>query len=351
MRLFTYLREMDTDGDGIPDNPSSVRNTVDDGTDLVHNAPGQTYLAGKSLGAFILGADFAELFQDEQMASACRERVRTTCSTLREELWLGDHFAISLGPCDPGEAGYSIYAAQGLLYPLMTGCDLQNVPLDLFARDIESHIERLMGPYGCPHTSADFNVWISQNIWRDLVGTYLGVDGLIENANRYWQFEHARNVWDTGAYTDVYRYGRHGTDLERYPRGTDSFGYLLAQAGMSFDAVKRVLRLAPKADRVAVPILVLADWSRMAVPWLRFERNGTGAALTISNSEALRSLKELRIYTTELTDNAAADAVPENADLRLDIDRTRGEIVLQPEGLPAGDLRIDVRIQGGGRNG
>ncbi|MBI2842232.1 MAG: DUF4965 domain-containing protein [Armatimonadetes bacterium] len=359
--LLGYLRETDIDGDGIPDDSLSVRNTVDDGTDLIHSAPGQTYLAGKALGAFISGMDFAELFEDEHMSSVCYERVRTLCSTLAEKLWLGDHFAISLGPNDPGESGYSIYAAQGLLYPFISGCDLGEAPLDLFARDIMSHIARLMGPFGCPHTSADFNVWISQNIWRDLVGTYLGVGGLIENAERYWRFEHTRNVWDTGAYTDVYRYGRHGTDLERYPRGTDSFGYLLAQAGISFDAVRKTLRLAPQADSVTVPIIVLADWDRMVVPWLAFERCEAGYNIHLSSLDAFRSLEEITVHIGDFGGRALAVVASDGsraevklcdtcftgiAGVRFETGRRQDHIILRPAEIATKEIRIEIYREG-----
>ncbi|MCL5103002.1 MAG: GH116 family glycosyl-hydrolase [Armatimonadetes bacterium] len=260
-----YIVSTDTDGDGVPDDPVAVNNTVDDASPVTKGAPCQTYLAVKTLASY---AALQEMYGLELSGE-----IDKINRTLSEKLWSDDRYLLCAGVA----GSCSIYSGNGLLYHLISGAD---IPVDLtrFRKDIEATTPDLMRAYGCTHSSLDRTTWISQNIWRDLVGMYLGLD-MMENAARYWSFQRERNTWDTGCFTDTYHYGTHATDLDRYPRGAIGAGYFLAVAGLTVDKPAGRLRIEPKYDRVRVPVLFAADWENERIPWLEWTVEGDVAQL------------------------------------------------------------------------
>jgi hypothetical protein len=143
-----------------------------------------------------------------------------------------------------------------------------------------------MREYGCPHSSGDETIWMSQNIWRDLAGLYLGLN-TIENSGRYWRFQLTRNAWDEGAYTDVYRCGPRHTDLDRYPRGLTAIGYLYGLGGISVDAVERTLRIAPPVASLRLPLTICADWDKQKLPWISLAEQDGEARFRITDFRTL----------------------------------------------------------------
>lgn len=265
--LVEYVLSTDLDGDGVPDEPGAVINTIDDAVPSTGRSSCQTYLAVKVLAMYVVAK---EMFGID--LAAHMERIR---GTLKHNLWTGSQYLVCAGL--PGSSG--IYSGNGLLYLLLAGTV---VPLDLstFRKDIEVTTPALMRAYGCTHSSHDRTTWISQNIWRDLVGMYLGLD-MMENASRYWRFQQERNTWDTGCFTDTYHYGIHSRDLDKYPRGATGTGYFLAVAGLTVDRPAGRLGFAPIHDKVRVPVLVAAEWARDYVPWLDWEVEGETAKVRL----------------------------------------------------------------------
>ena len=290
--LLDYLISTDKDGDGIPDVPEAVRNTVDAGSKTIEGSKGQTYLGVKCLSAYIAGKIFGRQYKDKRFEKRCNDWIRKIIVTLSEKSWLKDHFGICLDKNAPGRNGYSMYATNGLLYLLLTGID---IPLpDLFRQDIESHSRQLMREYGCTHSTFDNSTWISQNIWRDLVGLYLGLNTL-GNTTRYWCFQLSQNVWAGGAFTDVHQYGLRHADLERYPRGLTSIGYLYALGGVSIDLIDGILNIAPPVISFRIPLTVCADWERQKVPYISLVESGQKVHFEITNFDSLTRFKKIHL--------------------------------------------------------
>jgi len=290
--LSDYLMSTDKDGDGIPDVPEAVKNTVDAGSATIEGSAGQTYLGVKCLAAYIAGKALARQQKDKRFEKKCENRIKRITSTLIKKSWRKEHFAICLDKNSPDRNGYSIYASNGLLYLLLTGAD---TPLpERFRQDIKSHLHQLMKKYGCPHSSADDSTWVSQNIWRDIAGLYLGLNTL-KNSRRYWRFQLTRNVVEEGAYTDVYNYELHSTDLDRYPRGITSIGYLYALGGVSVDFRAQTLKIAPAVTSFKIPLTVCADWKKQNIPWISLGKNEQGVRFQITDFDNLARFKKIHL--------------------------------------------------------
>lgn len=280
-RLLAYLERSDTTGNGFPD--QGIANTIDDASAAIQYSREQTYLGVKCLCAFTAGADIAEHLADDELASRCSARAELIKRTLDDEAWLGDHYAVCLdkqsdnltdvwdrSTLPPGELegwdAYSLYTSNGMLYPLMVGLEL---PLDIerIREDLANSLEESLTEYGCTHSSADrSNLWVSQNLWRDFVGAYLGVDcgSMID---RYWAFELLANTQTYGkCFIDTYA----ANNLCYYPRGITSIGALIAYLGMQLDRVNGVMRIQPVRVPCRLPLLPLADWRNGVVPWVEF---------------------------------------------------------------------------------
>jgi xylan 1,4-beta-xylosidase len=284
-RLLEYLLRSDTTGDGIPN--TGVANTIDDGSPAVQFSRKQVYLAVKSLAAIEMGAEMAAFLGDPADAKRLKARAARIRRTLDRGAWLGDHYAVCLErtteglvdvwsgkPLPPGPLGgwdaYSIYTANGMLYPALVG---RRIGMDAgrLRTDIVRAARESLVPFGCTHSSADHsNLWVSQNLWRDYCAAYLGVD-LLDLAERYAAFE----FWDnTGQHACgfVDTYGEN--NLHAYPRGITSVGVLFAALGFSLDRKARTVRLSPVRAPLRLPLVALADWKRMRVPWAEVGLDG-----------------------------------------------------------------------------
>ncbi len=280
-RLVQYLIRVDDTGNGFPNHGTA--NTIDDASPAVQFAREQTYLGVKCLAAFHAAARMAAHVGDGALARQWSERALLVRETLDREGWLGDHYAVCIDRDAGGvrdmwtseslEAGelegwdaYSIYAANALLYPLMVN-DIPPVDAERMKTDIVTANERARIEYGCTHSSADrSNIWISQNLWRDYVGAYLGVD-LLDNVDRYWAFLLQENTRDEGkCFIDTYV----ENNLCYYPRGITSIGALLALPGLRIDRVEGYACLRPVRAPCRAPLLPLADWDAESVPWVEF---------------------------------------------------------------------------------
>jgi hypothetical protein len=336
-----FIFACDTDGDGLPD--LNVANTIDQGSEAVQNARNQTYLGVKALAAYRAAAEMAraQAFPDTNFIESCEKRVRLINLTLEGKLWLGDHFAVCADPSiSPAESdAYSIYASNGLLYLLAAGLDpgLTSANLARFQQDLTSAASKTERRYGFVHTSLNNeNQWVSQNIWRDALGYWLGVeDWPQEQADRiasYWNLEHYYATKKNGGYWDVCDYrdfyflgtseaaglGFSGTadassyleearveaggargayaldsayqqSLGYYPRGTAFFSYIGAMARLRLDRASDYLVYDPAHAPGRVPVFSCADWGAVnpaqRIPVLVF--NTTGGLQQMVNGSLL----------------------------------------------------------------
>jgi hypothetical protein len=282
-----FIFNCDTDGDGLPD--INVDNTIDQGSPAVQHARNQTYLGVKALAAYRAAAEMAAAQDqpDTGFVSACEERVGLINLTLEQKLWLGDHFAVCSDPDVPRaeREAYSIYASNGLLYLLAAGLDpaLTAANLDRFKQDLASSAAMTARRYGSVHTSVDNeNQWVSQNLWRDALGYWLGVDGWPEGQAgrlaRYWELEYhfasAKNggFWDVCAYNPG-RDERYGAirgpflpsfacdqSLGYYSRGVAFLSLTGAMGRLRLDLSSDQLLYDPAASPSRVPVFACADW-------------------------------------------------------------------------------------------
>jgi hypothetical protein len=300
-RLCRYIFSSDTTGNGVPN--LGVANTIDDASPAVQYSREQVYLAFKSFAALEAAAEMAHRLGEGAFARECREFAGRTEKTLQEQAWLGDHYSVCLersaqglkdvwtGEPLTGELegwdAYHIYAANGLLYLLATGSEART-DLDRLRLDISTATAAAMCEYGDFHSSADHsNLWVSQNLHRDFVAAYLGLDQL-DLAERYWAFEVLENTSGRGgAFVDTYGFNH----LHYYPRGIASLGLFQAIGGVRLSKLDGRLVVAPVRVPCRTPLLSLADWKARRVPWLDARLEGGKVSVEISEDELLEGLE------------------------------------------------------------
>jgi hypothetical protein len=184
--------------------------------------------------------------------------------------WSGGGTTVVPRPVD-GWDGYSIYTTNGMLYPLRSGMELPGLDLSRLRDDLLASYRATMKRYGSPHTDRENNMWVSQNIWRDMAAAYLGLD-LGDNSEGYWNLQKYINRDKRGCFTDVYMYNSGGISLDYYPRGAVAFGLLPALAGLQVDRVTQTVSVAPVREPLRLPLLNYADWEAGRVPWLTLEQ-------------------------------------------------------------------------------
>ncbi|MEX2213341.1 MAG: DUF4965 domain-containing protein [Phycisphaeraceae bacterium] len=289
-RLAKYLIWTDADGSGFPS--EGTPNTIDDAGPASQVARKQTYLAVKRLAALAAAGDLLQRVGRAATAELCLKTVECDVPKVERAAWLGDHYAVcvdksSTGVIDirtgeslpydevPGWDAYSIYTANGLLLPLMCG---QPALFDLtrLRSDIYNAMRETLSPYGCGHNSLERdNVWVSQNLWRDHLGQYLGLSWPVLLSPRYWDLQVMSNTHEQSlGYVDTYI----GNNLSFFPRGVTSIGYLFGHTRLVID------RLAEGGPRITVqpdrnmnqryPLLPLADWKAGKIPTCVVDTNG-----------------------------------------------------------------------------
>jgi len=279
LELAEYILDSDTTGNGFPN--VGTANTIDDASAAVQYSKEQIYLGVKALSALTAMAAMSLAMGEEKMAERCKRRVELIRNTLESEAWLGDHYAVCLDKTAegiedlpdqtpsgelPGWDAYSLYTSNGLLYLLATNTPV-DVDLERIKADLVNAARESMTEYGCTHSSADHsNLWVSQNLHRDYVGAYLGVD-LMGMADRYWAFEVYENAQGRGGWF-VDTWGAN--HLRFYPRGITSLGILCAYGGVRQDRVEGKFVVNPVHVPCKLPLLSQADWPAQDVPWLEY---------------------------------------------------------------------------------
>jgi xylan 1,4-beta-xylosidase len=300
-RLLQFVINSDTTGNGWPN--QGTANTIDDASAAVQYGREQTYLAVKALAAFWAGAQLIEI-EDSTLAANYRERAKLVGKTLNEQAWLGDHYAVTLDrtteglvdpwthePLAPGELmgwdSYSLYTGNGLLYLLAMdttrGADLPPMDWEKLKQDITNSLAHSLLEYGCTHSSSDrSNIWISQNLHRDMLAAYLGLD-FSRMLDRYWAFEQFENgeFGRGGCFVDTYGHNR----LHFYPRGITSLGLWYALGGIRHNRQQKRLLVRPAQVPLRLPLLGLADWEAERLSWISFYLKNGKVEFSIEEAE------------------------------------------------------------------
>lgn len=318
-RLTKYLLWTDRDNSGFPSEGGA--NTIDDASPATQFGRKQTYLAVKRLCALrgvaslLAAADRADL---AELAKQCEKTVKEGIRKIERNAWLGDHYAVladksAVGIVDPwtgkplpyeelpGWDAYSIYTGNGELLPMLTG---QPTLLEAgrLRRDLLGGYRENMSRYGCGHTSAEpENVWVSQNLWRDLIYRYMGGANLAFPP--YWDMQVMSNTHaQSYGFIDTYI----NNELCFYPRGVVSMGLFLAGPRLIID------RLAPGRGGTYItvdpsrtspqrwPLLPLADWKAGKIPVCVVDDDGQVSIET--------GLDPVVIHGNEPKPNAAASS-------------------------------------------
>lgn len=287
--------DSDTDKDGFPDANSSCYCYVDQisRSGLVK---AQTHLALRTLVALNLAKEMAEILGETQTSQLCEEKEASIRTTLEKKAWQKDHFAASILESEVGarpasslqyklSEAYSPYNFNSLIYPLLCGKTVKIDDKKMYEDLIESYYQTMKN-YGCTSSSATQVCLISENLIRDIVAGYLGLD-LTHNCENYWDYQLYINTKRGGGYTDLYNYEAESSDLNYDPRGIVALGMIYALGGIQIDKRKRMLRFHPLKTPLKIPILSLANWERGMIPWVEFRREGENIKTIISNEKCL----------------------------------------------------------------
>jgi hypothetical protein len=307
--LAQYILDSDTTGNGVPNR--GVANTVDDASPAVQFGQEQIYLGVKAQAACwatMLMLTQLNNLSDQAFATACKERADLINQTLNTAGWIDDHYAVTLDrstaglvnpwtqqPLPVGELqgwdAYSLYTSNGLLYLLATDPAANHLPPVDFGRlkqDLQNSLAHSLIEYGCTHSSSDLsNIWVSQNLWRDMVAGQLGID-LSQMVDRYWAFEQWENSQGRGGcFIDTY-----GANwLHYYPRGITAIGLWYGLSGLKVDLPAHQLSFAPVRIPLRIALPTFADWEKGLIPWVNFRMEGTTFSIEFENQQLLDSLE------------------------------------------------------------
>ncbi len=275
--LSLFLLWTDLDNDGFPD--EGVANTLDDASIAVQFSRKQTYLAIKRACALEAATDLLTRAGHADLSAQCAKAAAFAVTHIEAAAWLDDHYAVCIDKyrdidMHTGETilldhlegwdDYSLYTSNALLLPSIIAHPLpfEHRRLNL---DLVNGFRETMRNYGCGHTSSDStNVWISQNLWRDITSRYLHVE-LMDLDTRYWDLLVSSN---TGSNSFGYIDTHIGNELAFNPRGVTSFGAFLAGPRMVIDRLDtEYYAINPDRHRPQRwPLLPLADWQAGRIP-------------------------------------------------------------------------------------
>lgn len=277
-KLVKCIFEADTTGNGIPN--TGTDNTIDDAVPAIQNAKEQTYLAIKSACTLQCFAKIAVAQSDLSNANAATQRANKIIDSVEEVLWKGDHYAVctdetqdgywrfltheTLSGAMEGKDSYSIYAENGMLYPMMSGFMPERLNYNRLSENIFCSEKYCSTEYGCNHSNDSDSIWFSQNLWRDFIAAYLGHD-MLDNVDKYWGFQ---KIMNTNKRLNLYidTFGENA--LWYYPRGLTSVGVLYAMLRLQIDAFQKEIRISPLRKSLRIPLVSFADWNARILPWV-----------------------------------------------------------------------------------
>ncbi len=310
-RLAEYILDSDTNGNGFPDiNPEGAGG---DSETSPHTCCGpQTSLAVKTQAAMWALGELEELIAGKGGKKGNSERWKAfaakSVKTLGRSAWQKDHYSANLAPANEelqgpetgekqpaqkengaaGQGYYSITTSNGLLYIFIANIKMARWNHMRMACDIETAEKATKTTYGNTNTSCDCScVQFSQNLWRDYVAAYYGVDFLykIEEYRDYQQLP------DTKSGPALYRDDTGGMHARFHPRGMTVFWAPMAAAGLRINRAQGELCIAPLRRTLRVPVPALANWESMRVPWIMADTREGLTSIRITERHLLGGLK------------------------------------------------------------
>ncbi len=280
--LVDFLIAADTSGSGLPNRFAD--NTNDWGSGLITTSEEQSYHGVRLIAAYSAVAQIADHFDDGELRQRCAVQIDRINRAL-DVGWLGDHYPISFAD-ESSYHHYSMWTTHGLLYAFRAGMSLP-LDIDRLCIDLISSTRRTMREHGCVHSTVDVRGWLTQNLWRDCIGAYLGVD-LTDNLRRYLGHGEYVSYEDTtilevanelmvvpGAIAG-HGYAGETHDfsmVDGHPRPACGFGLLYAYAGLQHDVVLDQMWFYPAAFPLRIALTHLADWQRGEIPWIDFRQS------------------------------------------------------------------------------
>lgn len=271
--IVDYLLWADSTGNGFPDRGRA--NTLDDSSPAQQYGRDNVYLGVKRMAALHAASRIFEHTGDKDREKTCKVIVDAAIDTLQNG-YLGDHWGICLDgsakglrDCLTGEEldnetlqgwdDYHIFTANGLLYLLMVDDVPEKLNMDNIKEDLINASRKTMGRFGSTHQGKDnfASVWISANIWRDIIAGYLG-ENMLQNAQKYWTLQINANTFgsdNTNCFTEC----DSNNKLILYPRAVDSLGWTLGLSGLVLNRLKGVEK-ANSQKFPTIPRLPLMDW-------------------------------------------------------------------------------------------
>lgn len=279
--LVNQIINSDGDKDGFPDTASSCYVDEISQTGLVKP---QTHLAIRILVALSFAKEIADILGEAQTSQLCEKIAENIRLTLQKKAWFKDHFAASMAESEL----YSPYNFNSLIYPLLCGkiINVDDNDNKRVRRDIIESYYQTMKKYGSTSNSLNQISVISQNLIRDIVAGYLGLD-LTHNCENYWDYQIYLNKNKGGCYTDLYNYDTQSSDLSHDPHGIIALGLIYALGGIQIDKRERRLTFHPLKTPLRLPILSLALWDQGMIPWVEFRQEGKNIKTIISNEKCL----------------------------------------------------------------
>ena len=280
--LVEFLIDADTTGSGLPN--KFADNTNDWGSGLITASEEQSYHGVRLIATYSAVRQIADYLKEPSLQDKCSTQIECINQTL-EAGWLGDHYPISFADASSSHH-YSMWTTHGLLYPLRSNMNI-NIDLDKLRIDLISSTRRTMREHGCVHSTVDIRGWLTQNLWRDCIAAYLGID-MSDHVKRYLGHGEYVSYEDTtilevanelmvvgGAIADhTYAGETHSYPMvDGHPRPACGFGLLYALAGLSYDAITKAIQCAPITFPLEIALTHLADWENEVIPTIRFTRS------------------------------------------------------------------------------
>lgn len=280
--LVEFLIAADTTGSGLPNRYAD--NTNDWGSGLIMASEEQSYHGVRLIVAYSAVGQIADYVKDDKLKKQCLEQIKCINQTM-EKGWLGDHYPISFAD-EASFHHYSMWTTHGLLYALRNGMQL-DIDLNKLRIDLISSTRRTMREHGCVHSTVDVRGWQTQNLWRDCIAAYLGVE-MTDNLRRYLGhgeyvsyedstiLEVANELMIVPGAIAEHQYAGETHDfpmIDGHPRPACGFALPYALAGVQFDWVEKKMRFSPVVFPLKIALTHLTDWENEQVPYLSFEQS------------------------------------------------------------------------------
>ncbi len=230
LQLADYVVESDINGNGLPD--IGTNNTLDSFEDLLKNMEDQVFLGVKAGTALMaLCHMLKELDAENTQYEKYRQHYERIFKTLEDEAWAGEHYVITVSSRRPeGWDRAAPLTTNGMAYLMYTG-----LPLPLSVERLKQDILT---------SQADYSLWPSMGVWRDMTAMYLGL--LPET---------------------VYNF-RPDFRGDMYPRSVNSVAIVQTYAGIAIDMPRKKITVSGETDGL-FPLLPFADWERGLIPYIR----------------------------------------------------------------------------------